>query len=150
MFNYYAIALISAAFVTMGLSMKTPRSWMWVGVGGASFVASSLYWDFGDRQFHPIFTFSCDALVCLSLHVMAKEKWELIVFACFLLSCFMSILRIAGFVPGDIMYASMLEVCNWAALFVVGGVGLLDMVRRNGDGLSGSLHRSLHSARNSV
>lgn len=150
MFNPYSLAIFFAGLVTLSLTYRTPRAWLWLWIGGASFVSSALYWDFGNRQWHPIFTFTCDSLVCLSLHLWLKEKWELGVFACFLLSTFVSLLMVADFVPDTVLYASMLELCNWAALFVLGGTGLMDLISKNEDSVVGRLHGSLHSARHSL
>lgn len=150
MFNPYAYALIGYAIFSLVMTCVTPRAWFWIGLGGASFVASSLYWDYGDRQYHPIFTFTCDALFCLALHLWAKERWELGIFLFFLTSVFASLLKIGGFIPNNTVYASLLELCNWAALFWISGIGLMDLINRYEDSFLRGLHSSLHSARHSL
>lgn len=150
MFNLWAFALLFAAVVVMALSVKTPRAWLWIGLGGASFLASSLYWDMGDPKWHPPFAFFCDALTCLAFHVWAKERWELGVFACFLTSCFVSIVMIAGWLPNTVMYASLMEVCNWASLIIIGGIGLMDLLKVNEDSVVSVMRGSLHSPRRAL
>lgn len=151
--NPWAIALFIMALIVLALSRGVPRAWLWIGVGSASFVASSAFWEFGTmqmRDLHPVFTFACDALVCLAIHVGAKEKWELGVFVAFLMSVFASLLRLGGFIQDGTLYASLLELCNFGALLLIGGTGLLDMIGKHEDSYFHPVHRRLHSARNTL
>lgn len=151
--NPWAYSLIGLALAAMFASRDVPRAWMWIGIGGASFVASSLFWDFASddlRLAHPIFTFTCDALVCVCLHKWTEEKWELGVFLAFLTSVFASLLRIGGFIPDHIVYASLLELCNLCALLVIGGTGVVQMAARRGYGAFPRFHSRLHSPRSAV
>lgn len=153
MFNPWAMSLIALAVVVLAFTRRTPRAWFWVGLGGASFVATSLFWDFSShegRQFHPLFTFTCDALVCLALHHWAEEKWELGIFAAFLASVFSSLLRIGGFIPDPIVYASLLELCNLSALLVTGGTGAIQWAAERGYSSLSPLNTRLHSPRSAV
>lgn len=147
MLNPYSIALIVAACVVLALSYKTPRAWRWIGLGGASFVASSLYWDYGDHSLHPLFTFTCDALVALCLHLWVKEQWELPILGAYVVSVFISLLKLGGFLPEGIMYASLLELCNWCALLWIGGIGLMDMMKNYDVSFVRRVHSGLHRTR---
>lgn len=148
----WTYALIAIALVAMAFSYRIPRAWRWIGIGGLSFFASTLFLDYGDRpDLHPFFTFGCDALVCLALYRGYREEWEIGVFIAFLCSCFASLLRIGGFVPIPWVYASLLELCNLGALLWIIGIGVIDIVgRRNENSSVSHWRRRLHSARHSV
>lgn len=159
MFNIWAYSLFIAAGIAMLLSCKTPRAWFWIGVGGASFIASSLFWDFADRNLHPLFTMGCDMFVCLVFYkrsqievdgVPQMEQWELWLFLLYIVSVFISFLKLIGFVPTPLLYAQLLELVNWAALFCISGVGLTDIIARYEPVYVGRVRDRLHSARNSV
>ena len=147
--NPWAYSIIALALVVLVIARGIPRAWLWIGVGGASFIASSLYWDFGNQQLHPIFTFTCDSLVCAALHAKAEEKWELGVFLAFILSVFCSLLKIGLFLQDDILYAMFLETFNAAALLVIGCTGLTELIGRNEDSAFHRVNRYLHSSRDS-
>lgn len=147
MFNPFAIALMIGAGIALALSWKTPRAWYWIGFGGAAFAASSLYWDYGDRTLHPLFTFTCDALFVLVLHLFVKEQWELTILGAYLVSVFISLLKLGGFIGDGILYASLLELCNWLALLWISGVGLTDLMKNYEIRTVHRVHTSLHRAR---
>jgi hypothetical protein len=148
----YTWTLISLALVAMALSWNVPRAWWWIGAGGASFFASTLYYDYGgNHHLHPILTLSCDSLVCIALFFGAKEKWELLVFGSFWLSVLSSLLMIGGFIASQIMYASLLEVFNLCAILAISGTGIVQMIGEHGhSSLFHNFNRYLHSARNSI
>lgn len=148
MTNPWAFALIVGALVCLFLTRNTPRCWMFLGAGAASFVASSLFWDFASshmKVLHPVFTFLCDAMVCAFVSAAARQKWEIGFLLIYMTSAFISLLKIPGFVPEGLMYAAMLELCNWAALFLIGGVGLTDMLNKHDLPVFRRLHTHLHS-----
>jgi hypothetical protein len=147
MFNPFAIALMIGAGIALALSWKTPRAWYWIGLGGAAFVASSLYWDYGDRMSHTLFAFTCDALFVLVLHLYVKEQWELPILGIFLVSAFINLLKLGGFIPGGIVYASLLELCNWLALLWISGVGLTDLMKNYDIRIIHRVSDGLHRAR---
>ena len=130
----------------MAASYKTPRAWLWIGIGGASFVASSLLWAYGDKSTHPLFAFTCDALVCLALHLWARSLWELPILLLFTVSVFINLVKLGGFMPAGEIYPAMLEIINWLALLWITGVGLIDLLnqydRRNFHRLHSRLHMS--------
>jgi len=148
--NVWAYSILILSVFTLAIAWKVPRAWLWVALLAADFVATSLFWDYGNHEFHPIFTLAVDGLVCLAAHLWAQEKWELGFFLAFLSSVFVSLLKLSPFAPSNLVYASLLEFCNFCALVVISGVGLLDMIARHEDGPLSSLRRSLHSARSAV
>jgi len=148
----YTWALIALALVAMALSWNVPRAWMWIGAGGASFFASTLFYDYGgNHHMHPILTLSCDSLVCAALYYGAREKWELLVFGAFWLSVLSSLLMIGKFIDNQIVYASLLEVFNLCAILAISGTGIVQMIDKYGHSiLFHNFNRYLHSARNSL
>jgi len=150
LFNPYAFALIIIALLVLALSWNVPRAKLWMAVGGASFFASSLWWDFGDQSVHHIFTMTGDMLVCLAVYNVAKEMWEAGIFLAFFLSVGVSLLRIVGSLPDGDMYASFLEACNYFALACIGFMGILDRVSRYEHTVFSRWYRGLRSTRDSL
>lgn len=148
--NPWAYGIVFVALVVLSLTRGIPRAWLWIGIGAASFVISSVYWDLGDKTLHPIVTFACDALVCVCIHAGAKEKWELGIFLAFLTSVFCSLLKLTGFIPNQILYASLLELCNFVALLWIGGVGIIDLIGKHEDGHLHRIRVRLHSSRDAL
>lgn len=153
--NPWAYSIIVLALVTMAIARHLPRAWFWIGIGGASFVVTSLFWDITKpypwvNSFHPIIVFACDAAVCICVSKWAKETWEFGIFAAFFVACFCSLLKLGTFIPEGIMYASFLELCNFCALLWIGGIGILDRVGKHEGGFVHSVHRHLHHPRDSL
>jgi signal transduction histidine kinase len=129
-------ALIIMALVALYCSSHVPRAWRWIGAGGLSFFATTLFLDYSPApQWHPLFTFGCDAAVCFLIFFTYMEHggsdWELGVFLAFLCSTLASLLRMGGFVPDNWVYPAMLELCNAGALLWIISTGLIEMVGRH-------------------
>lgn len=150
MFNIWAYSVLIAAAIAAVFSYKVPRAWYWIGALVIDFIATSLYWDFGNRSYHPIFTLACDAMVCLVVYQYAKEKWEAGVFLAFLASVFVSLFRIGLLIPDSVSYASGLETCNYIALIIIAGMGIMDAISVRKGNVFSDLSRSLHSTRHSI
>lgn len=131
MFSPWSLALIVFAFIALACSVRVPRAWRWIGLGGLSFVISTLFQDFAGRpDLQPFVTLGCDALVCLSIYRWHKENWEIAIYIAFLCSVFASLIFI-GFKFDHWIYASLLELCNVAALLCITGTGIVDLIGRN-------------------
>lgn len=97
------------------------RAWAWLAAGAASYIVSSLYFN-AELPLHPFFTALCDAAVCMLIYQFGRVRWELPLFAVFqfsVLVSFTALLRL----PDAYQYALLLELANWAALLIIGGVG---------------------------
>ncbi len=145
-------ALIGLALVAMALSWNVPRAWWWIGAGGLSFFVSTLYFDYGgNHHMHPILTFSCDTSVCIAIYSKAKEKWEILIFAAYWMSVLSSLMMFAGWIPNQIVYASLLELCNLCAILAISATGIVQMIGKHGRlGIVANFDRYLHSARRSL
>lgn len=146
MFNPWAYSLMALAVIVMIIARNVPRAWLWIGVGGASFVISSLYWDYGKHELHPILTLTCDSLVCLIVYRRSQEMWELGVFLAYFGSVFSSLLQLGGFIIATWHYAALLELCNAMALLWIGYTGIIDTIGANETSTFHRRYRGLHSA----
>jgi len=151
----WTLALIIMAGVALALSTGVPRAWRWIALGGLSFFASTLFLDYGPwPQWHPVFTFACDALVCFVIFLTYMEfgghDWELGVFIAFTASCFASLFRLAGWIPIDWVYASTLELCNAGALLWITWTGIIEKIGRHENSPVHSLRSGLLHARSHV
>lgn len=145
----WTYALILLALVAMAFSYRIPRAWRWIGVGGASFFASTLFFDYGNRpDLHPFFTLACDAAVCCAIYRWHQEDWEIPIYIAFMCSVFASLLML-GFHLEPWVYASLLELCNAGALLWIIGTGLIDMLGRHENSAFRPVYNRLHSHRHS-
>jgi hypothetical protein len=149
----WTYALIILAMVALATSVRVPRAWRWIGLGGLSFFASTLFLDYGPwPQWHPLFTFGCDIMVCFVIFLTYMEyggsDWELGVFVAFMCSTLASLLRMGGFVQAEWVYASLLELCNAGALLWITWTGLIEMVGRHENSPVHQLRATLLHPRN--
>lgn len=150
----FQLALLIGAIITAAISKRLPRAHLWILAGAASFVASTAWARYG-MPYPPAFTLAADSAVCLLIYFFGKERWEDKTYTIFQLSVLVSLVYLAG--PIEIggvvitmshwLYVVMLEICNWAALAVIGGTALFDMAKAgdNEDAArydwTGNLHR---------
>lgn len=143
MSNYH-MALFIAAVITGLVSCKTPRAILWILMLAASFTASVSFAFFvrsNDLGFpHTGVTMLCDIVVFLSIREFGKERWEtrllapLVSFsaAVSLIYTTLTIFPIYG-TPPQLLYAITLEVINYIALLIIGGVGLLNLIKADNE-----------------
>ena len=127
-----------------------PRAKLWISLEMASFIDTRVQWYYGDKTLHPIFTFTCDAIVCLCLHILAQEKWELGVYGIFLMSVATSLLKLALFINDNVLYASLLELWNYLFLVWVSGMGTMERIARNEGSFLHHIRRDLRGSYRSV
>lgn len=148
----WTYALIFMAAIAMMCSVRVPRAWRWIGAGGLSFFASTLFLDYGPwPEWHPLFTFGCDAAVCFVIFLTYMEyggtDYEFGVFIAFLCSTLASLLRMGGFIPDGWVYPALLELCNAGALLWIIWTGLIEMVGRHENSPLHRMRASLLHAR---
>ena len=144
--SVFELALLIGAFIAAAASRFELRVVLWIAAGVADYVVSSAYYALG-LPFHPFFTAMADCSVCLAIYFLARYRWELWLWRAFQLSVAVSILQMLRLLPGAYAYALMLEICNWLAIFVLMGKGLLealhygfgDLDRHSAWGLPGAM-----------
>lgn len=151
MINAYSISMGVACVIAMALSYSTPRAWVWIGFVFASYVAGTLFWQYADQRMLPIFNFIMDAAICLLIWYYAQEIWEGGVFNAMWASTLVSIICMAvGPLMPDYIYANLLDICSYAALAVIGGVGLIESVGRHDSNRLSGLRDHLRTSRRVV
>ncbi len=139
---WFHIAQLSAFAVAAGLSWKTPRAALWVSLLAASYVISVLYVNYPHwGGFWPpsqLVGLLLDGAVLLAIREFHKEKWEF--FGLGTIMGFMvtaDIVQLSGSLTGyppplnQNDFGIILELLNYFALVLIGGVGLMDLVRVN-------------------
>lgn len=123
----WQIALAIGAAIAAALSWREPRGIAWIIAGAASFIATDSY-EAAGWPYHAIVTGFFDAGVCLLIYFFAAYRWEMWLYRIFQTSVFVSLLRASGFIDSHYAYIVALEVCNWAALLVIGGTAIGERV----------------------
>lgn len=128
--NEFQIAILIGAIATAFISRHLPHAIMWIFFAALNAVACDIYMASGLP--HPeVMNLSCDALLCLAIHWKAQERWELRLFNIYQLSVLFSVLRLLNMITSEYAYATALELCNWAALFLISGTAIFGKVRPN-------------------
>lgn len=122
--NEWQMIISAAAIIVAALSYKLPHAVMWIALGAANAVACDVFYAYG-LNYPAAFTLACDCLVCLCINWFATEKWESGLFAVFQVSALISILRLSGILAEEGDYLLLLELCNYAALALIGGTAIL-------------------------
>ena len=138
--NEFQIALLIGAVIASLLSLRLPRAQLWIWTMAAAFVLPTA-WQRADLPFHPAFTLGCDAGVCLAIYFFGREKWEIGLYRIFQASVLTSLLFLAGplevfgtvFYMSNYGYVVVLEMLNWLALLLIGGVGLSEILKGQAD-----------------
>lgn len=135
--HWYHFALIGSAIIAGLMAGKTPRAWLWIAAMAASFAVSVTYLYLPGPWWlpQPGIAMMCDAVVFLAVREMGRDRWEIYGLGTLLmisvtLSLMQTAARIAGFPPQlpSEVYAIALEIINYLALILIGGVGLLDRI----------------------
>jgi hypothetical protein len=127
--SIYALAFILTALAVASFSLMIHhvRGAIWVMVIVANMSVSNLY-RLGDRPFPDAFMAALDLGVIVAIYCAAKHRWELWLWLVMQFSALVSILHLATYLiaPGWIdseIYLLLLELCNYAAVILIGGVG---------------------------
>lgn len=135
--NIFQISMLLGAAITALISIKLPHAFMWICLAGANAVVCDLFYAY-DLPYPAAFTLACDCLLCLSIHWLAEERWEIGLYVIFAVSVSISLLHM--WVLADAyLYRMLLEICNWAALLLISGTAIVGRV--------GSSDHFLHRSR---
>jgi hypothetical protein len=125
----FTAALALGALVVAALNYNQPRVLIWLAIAAFNFVATYVYFDFAPWWMpHAFVTGVADALVVILLSIFGTHVWERLVRYCYMLSILCSMSFLLGWLPDQYAYGTALEICNWLALLVMGGHGLLRFV----------------------
>lgn len=129
--NEFQIALLIGAAITVLISWKIPHSLLWVCLGAADAAACDLWYSYG-LVYPAAFTLAADALLCLTIDWLANERWEFKIFNLYRLSVLISVFNMLGIIASGYVYATMLELIDWAVLLQIGGTGIMGRVGGSG------------------
>ena len=122
--NVFQIAMMAGACTAALVAHKLPHAWLWIALGAVNAIACDTYYAY-NFPYPAAFTLACDALLCLTVHWFARERWELGLFVIFQFSVLISVLRLWSVIDGEDTYRLALELCNWAALLMIAGTAIL-------------------------
>lgn len=148
----YVWALLIGALVVAAINYNNRVALRWIALGAINFALTYLY-AFNSFSWlpHAAVTGAADAVLVYLLIRYREHRWEKLVQWCFALSVLVSIAHLAGWI-GRPDHAIGLEICNWLALLVMGGHGILRLADEATDGVVGQAARAgprgyLHRAR---
>lgn len=152
--DIFQTALLIGAVVVAAVNFNQPRALLWIALGAANFVLTDLYFYYAIPWLpHAFVTGVADAFLVILLATFGVHRWERFVRYAFALSVLLSMAYLLGWIPDRTSYAIGLEGCNWLALLVMFGTGVLRLADARVDhGFMGSgsrtgLGRYLHWAR---
>lgn len=113
----FALLLGAVAVATIA-APRNLRGVVWIAVGAASFALTTAYQRAG-LPFHPFITGFCDFVTACAIYIFSRYRWEKWLMSCFMAMVVVGTIHFIGFPSNRYLYIFLLEVCNWAALFVV-------------------------------
>ena len=120
---WYTMALAIGAVIAACIAWSVPRAVLWVALASTSFMLSSVYWTF-DGEYPALFGAVSDFIVAGLILRFAQEKWEIAIADCFGFMILVNLIWTANLVTSHYLYATTLELANWAALLVITARGL--------------------------
>jgi hypothetical protein len=156
-FEYHVLLLIAVGLAGYA-ARKTPRAWLWIAALAISFVVSVAYlyqakpgWPGVWWPPHAGIATLCDAAIVVLIFRFGVDRWERVgLRTIMMVSVTINLVQTSAYtlgfppmMPAD-TYAILLEVINYLALAMIGGVGILD--RKNArDRISHRPHRFMAS-----
>lgn len=122
--NEFQIAIAVGAVVSALIARNLPHAWLWISLGAVNAVACDIFYSY-NLPYPAAFTLACDALMCLTIHWFAKERWELGAFILYQFSVLISIFRLSSIIDSEDTYRLTLELINWAILLMIAGTAIL-------------------------
>lgn len=122
--NSFQLAILIGAVLTALFTWHLPHARIWIALGAVNALACNIFYAY-NLPYPAAFTLALDAVMCLTIHWFARERWELGLFVIFQFSVLVSILHLASVIDGDDTYRLTLELVNWAALLMIAGTAIL-------------------------
>lgn len=124
--DIFQTALLVAAVIVAAINYNQKRVLIWIAAGAVDFVLTDAYFYIAPPALpHPFVTGVADATLVILIATFGATLWERLVRYCFMASIFVSISFLWGWIPDETNYAKWLEICNYAALLIMGGTGIL-------------------------
>jgi hypothetical protein len=114
------------------VSWQNKRGLLWLALITLGFFVSGFYWRSGLGA-PELVAGMCDATICMSIFLLARQKWELWVFSAFLACIAVNIVYLinnlagAGVIDHEV-YSIALEALNAAAIATIGGVSAFQRI----------------------
>lgn len=128
--SLWNVILLSGVAAAALVSWGHWRYLAWLGAMVASYALSVLYWDAGG-PYAEFLAGLCDLAIVTVVAWRARYLWELWFGALYLLSAGVNMVYLASNLTGadaidHVLYSSVLEVINLAAILLIGGVSSFD------------------------
>lgn len=128
--QWYHETLLIMAMVAVILAWKVPKAALWVGFGAFSYV-TSIWWHNSDFPYATLYGAATNFLTCIAMFSVGGSKWpkwEMRIFACFILMLLIDLLFACGVIETQYIFAVSLEVVNAYALLVISAAGIVERV----------------------
>lgn len=142
---WLALASVAAVVAIVSALAGNWRGVMWIAAGAAVFVVTAAY-DVRGGEHHALVTGFFDGALCLAVYFFGRRRWEMWLWRIFQCSVLISILHAFDAVGGPYWYVVWLELCNYAALIWIGGIGLAGLVGDAGGYGDRAPHRTFRRA----
>lgn len=153
--SWYHVAQLASFVIAAVIAWNTPRAPMWVGLLAMSYVISVLYVHLspGGAYWPPsqLVGLLLDGVVLIAIREFHKEQWEWYglgtILGFIVTADVIQLLAVlTGFPPpfSKENFGILLECLNYLALAVIGGVGLMDRIRTDGNSMADHRSHFLH------
>lgn len=120
------LLLVATAVLVLSILAGNHRGAAWVVAIVADLMLSTAYWR-ADLPYGDVVTALCDFTVCVMVYCLGRYRWELHLFLLYQFSMLVSVIDLGAMIwaPAWIdhdTYSSVLEVVNYIAFFMIGGV----------------------------
>lgn len=132
--NEFQIAIMAGAAITALIARKLPHAWLWISLGAVNAIVCNYFYHY-NLPYPAAFTLACDALMCLVIQAVARERWEISIFILYQFSVLVSAARLAtvvgiwSVIDSEGTYRLTLELINWAILFMIFSTAILGGAR---------------------
>lgn len=117
-------ALLAGAFAAALVSWPDRRALAWIALVMVSFFVSSAYWDAG-MPYPVVFAIALDVVVFFILLNHHRYMWEYrllqVIQSMVVVNFVWAVLTAGDMDPSHYLFATLLEILNWGALFIIGG-----------------------------
>lgn len=125
--EWYHGTLLTMAVIAVVLAWRVPNAALWVGFGLFSYVTSA-WWHNAGFPYATLYGAATNVATCLAIYYVGVAKWEMRLFACFILMLLIDLLFVCGVIETQYIFAVSLEVVNAYALLLIWAAGIAERV----------------------